>query len=165
MYIFFLLIQFSQLSGVWLEQHHFFMDSLESIFSMQYVLTVTLSSCEIFCCTRFIFSYSIRAYVSFVPICHLMQCDNCRGFRLNCLFRFKIWWMIPSFGMAGCNVPIETQFLLLEARDESSIHDENSKTTSENTFYILFLPVLDGLFWTTLQGTSVNELEFCVESG
>lgn len=71
----------------------------------------------------------------------------------------------PNFGMAGCDVPIETQFLLLEARDESSIHDENSKTTSENTFYILFLPVLDGLFRTTLQGTSVNELEFCVESG
>lgn len=143
------------------------MDSLESIFSMQYVLTVTLSSCEKFCCTGFFFffSYSIRVYVSFVPICHLMQCNNCRGFRLNCLFRFKIWWMIPSFGMAGCNVQIETQFLLLEARDESSIHDENSKTTSENTFYILFLPVLDGLFRTTLQGTSANELEFCDESG
>lgn len=73
--------------------------------------------------------------------------------------------MIPSFGMAGCDVQIETQFLLLEARDESSIHDENSKTTSENTFYILFLPVLDGLFRTTLQGTSANELEFCDESG
>ncbi|KAL4634220.1 hypothetical protein ACB092_04G183700 [Castanea dentata] len=88
-----------------------------------------------------------------------------KGFRLNCLFRFKIWWMIPSFGTAGCDVPIRTQFLLLEARDKSSIHDENSKTTSENTFYILFLPVLDGLFRTTLQGTSANELDFCVESG
>ncbi|KAM4107472.1 hypothetical protein ACB094_04G147900 [Castanea mollissima] len=73
--------------------------------------------------------------------------------------------MIPSFGTAGCDVPIETQFLLLEARDASSIHDENSKTTSENTFYILFLPVLDGLFRTTLQGTSANELDLCVESG
>lgn len=54
--------------------------------------------------------------------------------------------MIPTFGTSGCDVPIETQFLLLEARDETSIHDEDSGSTTANNFYILFLPMLDGQF-------------------
>lgn len=31
--------------------------------------------------------------------------------------------------------------------------------------YILLLPVLDGPFRASLQGNTVNELEFCIESG
>lgn len=69
-----------------------------------------------------------------------------------CLFRHKIWWMIPTFGSLGSEIPIETQMLLLEVK-------------AENDFYVLFLPVLEGQFRATLQGNSANELEFCVESG
>lgn len=58
--------------------------------------------------------------------------------------------------------------LLLEARDESSVH-EGIKTTEPNgageTFYVLLLPVLDGHFRASLQGTVINELELIVESG
>ncbi|KAL5544041.1 hypothetical protein UlMin_007825 [Ulmus minor] len=88
------------------------------------------------------------------------------GFKFLSLFRFKIWWMIPRVGKSGSEIPMETQLLLLEAREESALQNEiSSSPSNENTFYILFLPVLDGLFRTSLQGTSANELQFCVESG
>ena len=59
----------------------------------------------------------------------------------------------------GSKTPMETQMLLLKAREEYAIHDENSSNpTIEKTFYIMFLPVLDGPFQTSLQGTPKNEL-------
>lgn len=74
--------------------------------------------------------------------------------------------MIPRVGKSGSEIPLETQMLLLEAREESAAHDENSsEPSSENTTYILLLPVLDGLFRASLQGASENELQMCVESG
>ncbi|KAL8465657.1 hypothetical protein ACS0TY_034942 [Phlomoides rotata] len=76
------------------------------------------------------------------------------------LFRHKVWWMIPTFGSLGSEVPIETQMLLLEVKAESAVIGR-----SENNFYVLVLPVLEGQFRATLQGNSANELEFCVESG
>lgn len=79
-----------------------------------------------------------------------------------------MWWMIPSFGESGCDVPTETQMLLLEAREvseDSGAPDGISEPKNKETFYIVVLPVLDGSFRSTLQGTAVNELEFCAESG
>ena len=74
--------------------------------------------------------------------------------------------MIPRVGKSASEIPMETQMLLLEVREESALDDENSSDmTSESTFYVLFLPVLDGPFRTSLQGTSENVLQFCVESG
>lgn len=94
---------------------------------------------------------------------------KCRGYRLLSLFRVKIWWMIPRVGRSASDVPIETQLLLLEAREESALKEQFSfdsqEPEEENTSYILFLPVLDGAFRATLQGTALNELQFCVESG
>ncbi|CAA0836149.1 Probable galactinol--sucrose galactosyltransferase 2 [Striga hermonthica] len=94
--------------------------------------------------------------------------ENCK---FMCLFIAKIWWMIPRVGKSASEIPMETQMLLLEARQESSmlgIEDEVNtadNNTSQDKFYILVLPVLDGAFRTTLQGTSSNELQFCYESG
>ena len=77
--------------------------------------------------------------------------------------------MIPRLGRSASDVPVETQLLLLEAREESALQDEFSSDsedpTADNTTYILFLPVLDGQFRATLQGTPSNELQFCIESG
>lgn len=89
------------------------------------------------------------------------------GYKFLSLFRVKIWWMIPRVGKSGSEIPLETQMLLLEAREQSALHDEISSDPNytENTFYILFLPVLEGQFRTSLQGTPANELQFCVESG
>ncbi|KAH1231647.1 putative galactinol--sucrose galactosyltransferase 2 [Glycine max] len=79
--------------------------------------------------------------------------------RLLCLYRFKIWWMIPRVGNSGRDIPIETQMLLMEAREG------NSQSSKEHNSYFIFLPVLDGEFRSSLQGNSSNELELCVESG
>ncbi|PIN23071.1 Galactinol--sucrose galactosyltransferase [Handroanthus impetiginosus] len=82
------------------------------------------------------------------------------------VLRHKIWWMIPRFGSVGSDIPMETQMLLLEVREESAVCDNNfSGQADGNTFYVLFLPVLEGQFRATLQGTPANELEFCIESG
>lgn len=85
----------------------------------------------------------------------------CREHRLFCLYRFKMWWMVPRIGNAARDIPIETQMLLLEATPNSTIH----ALSDISPFYILLLPVIDGAFRSSLQGNSVNELEVCVESG
>ncbi|KAG9446461.1 hypothetical protein H6P81_012589 [Aristolochia fimbriata] len=96
---------------------------------------------------------------------HVFTLGTLEGYRLLCLFRFKIWWMIPRFGKACSEIPCETQLLLLEAREDSAFIEETVDSTKGNTFYILFLPVLDGPFRASLQGNPTNELQFCVESG
>lgn len=74
--------------------------------------------------------------------------------------------MIPRVGRSANEIPIETQMLLLEAREGSTSNDGASvEQNSELTFYILALPVLDGEFRTSLQGNAANELLICAESG
>uniref|UniRef100_A0A5B7B526 galactinol--sucrose galactosyltransferase n=1 Tax=Davidia involucrata TaxID=16924 RepID=A0A5B7B526_DAVIN len=97
---------------------------------------------------------------------HVFSLGVLEDYKFLCLFRAKIWWMIPRVGKSSSEIPLETQMLLLEAREESALGDEpSSEPATENTFYILVLPVLDGQFRTSLQGTSSNELQFCIESG
>lgn len=97
---------------------------------------------------------------------HVFTLGVLQEYKFLCLFRFKIWWMIPRVGELCSEIPVETQMLLLEVREKSVLSDENSsELTTENTFYILLLPVLDGQFRTSLQGTPSNELQFCIESG
>ncbi|KAL0417259.1 UNVERIFIED_CONTAM: putative galactinol--sucrose galactosyltransferase 2 [Sesamum latifolium] len=92
--------------------------------------------------------------------------ENCK---FMCLFIAKIWWMIPRVGKSASDIPLETQMLLLEAEEESALDLVDEETPGEpastNKFYVLVLPVLDGAFRTTLQGTKSNELQFCYESG
>ncbi|KAG8494346.1 hypothetical protein CXB51_012146 [Gossypium anomalum] len=87
---------------------------------------------------------------------HVFKLGVIKDVRLLCLFRFKLWWMIPRTGSSASGIPLETQMLLLEAR---------KGPISSQSIYIIFLPVLDGNFRSSLQGNSSDELEFCVESG
>ncbi|XP_022729354.1 probable galactinol--sucrose galactosyltransferase 2 [Durio zibethinus] len=108
----------------------------------------------------------LGATSSFPNSRHVFTLGVLEGYKLLCLFRFKIWWMIPRYGKSGSEIPLETQMLLLEVREESAVDDGiSSDPATENPFYILVLPVLDGEFRTSLQGTPANELQFCVESG
>ncbi|KAL1566900.1 galactinol--sucrose galactosyltransferase [Salvia divinorum] len=91
---------------------------------------------------------------------HVFKLGLIEEARLLSLFRFKIWWMIPRVGSSGRDIPAETQMLLLEAREEP-----NSAEPDGNTAYVLFLPILDGEFRSSLQGNLANELEVCVETG
>ncbi|KAK9156400.1 hypothetical protein Sjap_003880 [Stephania japonica] len=84
---------------------------------------------------------------------HVFKLGVLRDARVLCLFRFKIWWMVPRMGNSGKNVPAETQMLLLELRG-----GDDSGGSEGEPFYVLFLPVLDSEFRSSLQGNSAEEL-------
>ncbi|PIA27373.1 hypothetical protein AQUCO_07800007v1 [Aquilegia coerulea] len=90
---------------------------------------------------------------------HIFNLGVLQYARLLCLYRFKLWWMIPRVGNSGSDVLIETQMLLLESKEQAGIDNE------ESVSYVLLLPVLDGEFRSSLQGNSAKELQVCVESG
>lgn len=97
---------------------------------------------------------------------HVFSLGVLQNLRFLSLYRFKIWWMIPRVGNSGSEIRMETQFLLVETKDTSAFAGENtSEPTSKGTSYVLFLPVLEGAFRASLQGTPSNELQFCIESG
>ncbi|KAH6819970.1 hypothetical protein C2S53_018129 [Perilla frutescens var. hirtella] len=99
--------------------------------------------------------------------CHVFNLGILENCKFMCLFIAKIWWMIPRVGKSARDIPLETQMLLLEVGEDSVLElvDDVPTATSSNKFYVLVLPVLDGGFRTTLQGTASNELQFCYESG
>ncbi|KAF9588200.1 hypothetical protein IFM89_008214 [Coptis chinensis] len=72
------------------------------------------------------------------------------------LLRFKLWWMTQRMGMYGKDHPLETQFMLVESKDDSSEED--------STIYTVFLTLLEGQFRAVLQGNNKNEVEICLES-
>ncbi|XP_020103766.1 probable galactinol--sucrose galactosyltransferase 2 isoform X2 [Ananas comosus] len=91
--------------------------------------------------------------------------EDCRHvFKIGVL-RFRIFWMIPRFGNSASDIPQETQMLLLEIKEDKSVSNEVDGNSEDPITYILLLPVLDGLFRSSLQGNSSDELEFCIESG
>ncbi len=68
-----------------------------------------------------------------------------------CCFRFKLWWMTQRMGSSGSEVPYETQFMLLEG--------------PSSDMYTVLLPIIEGPFRASLQGSDNNELALCLESG
>ncbi|KAJ7963496.1 Alkaline alpha-galactosidase seed imbibition protein [Quillaja saponaria] len=85
-----------------------------------------------------------------------------QGLRFMCVFRFKLWWMTQRMGTCGRDIPLETQFLLVEARS-GSIFDKDGE--DESDIYAVFLPILEGDFRAVLQGNDQDEIEICLESG
>nr|KJB14884.1 hypothetical protein B456_002G147800 [Gossypium raimondii] len=88
---------------------------------------------------------------------HVFPIGVLEGLRFMCCFRFKLWWMTQRMGTCGKDVPLETQFMLVESKEED---DPNAPT-----IYTVFLPLLEGQFRAVLQGNDKNELEICLESG
>lgn len=84
--------------------------------------------------------------------------DICRGLRILCLYRFKLWWMTQWLGTRGQDIPCETQFLLVEV-------PQFVEEPSNSVYYAVFLPILEGGFRAVLQGNAHDELEICLESG
>lgn len=87
------------------------------------------------------------------------------GLRFMCVFRFKMWWMTQRMGDCGQDIPFETQFMIVEARDGSSIDHGSKDGMDQSPLYVVFLPILEGDFRAVLQGNEQNELELCLESG
>lgn len=70
--------------------------------------------------------------------------------RFMALARYDPFWMRPQMGRRGGQVPVETQFLLVERSGGG---------------YALFIPLIDKAFRATLQGDGENGLAVVIESG
>lgn len=94
---------------------------------------------------------------------HVFPVGKLEGLRFMCCFRFKLWWMTQRMGTMGRDVPFETQFMLVEMKDDTSAgQGENGDL---EVIYTVFLPLLEGQFRAALQGNERDELEICFESG
>ncbi|XP_043690905.1 probable galactinol--sucrose galactosyltransferase 2 isoform X3 [Telopea speciosissima] len=94
---------------------------------------------------------------------HVFPMGILEGLRFMCCFRFKLWWMTQRMGTCGKDVPLETQFMLIESKDGTVDDEANQGDTP--TIYTVFLPLLEGQFRAVLQGNENNEIEICLESG
>ncbi|XP_065856501.1 probable galactinol--sucrose galactosyltransferase 2 [Euphorbia lathyris] len=103
----------------------------------------------------------IGATASHSTSLHVFPVGAIEGLRLLCLFRFKLWWMTQRMGTCGKDIPLETQFMLVESKDGG----EGVEQDDANTIYTVFLPLLEGPFRAVLQGNEKNEMEICLESG
>jgi len=94
---------------------------------------------------------------------HVFPMGTLEGLRFTCCFRFKLWWMTQRMGMCGKDVPLETQFMLIESKDGAAAIDDDEEEAP--TIYTVFLPLLEGQFRAVLQGNESNQIEICLESG
>ncbi|KAJ7956736.1 Raffinose synthase family protein [Quillaja saponaria] len=95
---------------------------------------------------------------------HVVSLGTLKDVRFLACFRFKLWWMAQKMGDKGKDIPLETQFLLVETKDGS--HLESDDGNEENQIiYTVFLPLIEGSFRGCLQGNDRDELELCLESG
>ncbi|WJX95861.1 galactinol--sucrose galactosyltransferase [Trifolium repens] len=92
---------------------------------------------------------------------HVISLGKLTDVRFMACFRFKLWWMAQKMGENGSEIPLETQFLLVETKDGSHLDDD-----SNNIIYTIFLPLVEGSFRSCLQGNAINNnVELCLESG
>ncbi|KAF8646180.1 hypothetical protein HU200_065939 [Digitaria exilis] len=94
---------------------------------------------------------------------HVFTFGTLRDLRFMCCFRFKLWWMTQRMGTSGRDVPLETQFMLLESRPSGGAgagDDDGGEPV-----YLVMLPLLEGQFRAALQGNERDELEITFESG
>lgn len=101
----------------------------------------------------------IGATASHTKSLHVFPIGILEGLRFMCCFRFKLWWMTQRMGTCGRDIPLETQFMLIESKDSEG-EDENSPI-----IYAVLLPLLEGPFRSVLQGNEKSEIEICFESG
>ncbi|MED6168058.1 putative galactinol--sucrose galactosyltransferase 6 [Stylosanthes scabra] len=95
---------------------------------------------------------------------HVVSIGTLRDVRFMACFRFKLWWMAQKMGDKGRDIPLETQFLLVETKDGSHLESDDGDETNQ-IVYTVFLPLIEGSFRACLQGNHRDELELCIESG
>ncbi|XVE71495.1 hypothetical protein DITRI_Ditri10aG0155400 [Diplodiscus trichospermus] len=92
---------------------------------------------------------------------HVVPLGTLRDVRFMSCFRFKLWWMAQKMGDQGKDIPLETQFLLVETKEGSHL----DSTEENQVVYTVFLPLIEGSFRAVLQGNQNDQLELCLESG
>nr|XP_009769544.1 PREDICTED: probable galactinol--sucrose galactosyltransferase 6 [Nicotiana sylvestris] len=96
---------------------------------------------------------------------HVVPLGKLQDVKFLSCFRFKLWWMAQKMGDKGSEIPLETQFLLVETKDGSDLGSDNNNNNDNNIVYAVFLPLIEGSFRAVLQGNPEDELELCLESG
>ncbi|CAM8966358.1 unnamed protein product [Rhodiola kirilowii] len=86
---------------------------------------------------------------------HVVSLGTLNDVRFMACFRFKLWWMAQRMGDRGSQIPLETQFLIMETKQDDS----------GQIVYTVFLPLIEGPFRACLQGNEGDALELCLESG
>lgn len=94
---------------------------------------------------------------------HVIGLGKLNEVRFMSCFRFKLWWMAQKMGERGREIPLETQFLLVETKGGSHLGDNNGN--NDEIVYAVFLPLVEGPFRCCLQGNEEDEVELCLESG
>ncbi|KAL1554843.1 putative galactinol--sucrose galactosyltransferase 6 [Salvia divinorum] len=95
---------------------------------------------------------------------HSVSLGTLRDVQFLACFRFKLWWMAQKMGDKGRDIPLETQFLLLETKEGSHLEADDARNDNK-IVYTVFLPLIEGKFKACLQGNAADELELCLESG
>ncbi|WCJ30002.1 Raffinose synthase family protein [Euphorbia peplus] len=95
---------------------------------------------------------------------HVVPLGTLRDVRFLACFRIKLFWMAQKMGDHGKDIPLETQFLLLETKDGSHLESDNGNEANQ-IIYTVILPLIEGSFRASLQGNTNDELELCLESG
>lgn len=90
---------------------------------------------------------------------HVFTFGTLRDCRFLSLFRFKLWWMTQRMGVSGRDVPLETQFMLVE------VPAGDGDLAGDAPVYLVMLPLLEGQFRAALQGNEDDQLQICFESG
>ncbi|KAK7330066.1 hypothetical protein VNO77_24251 [Canavalia gladiata] len=96
---------------------------------------------------------------------HVVSLGTLRDVRFMACFRFKLWWMAQKMGDRGSDIPLETQFLLVETKDGSHLQEESENDNQNQVVYTVFLPLIEGSFRACLQGNVDDQLQLCLESG
>lgn len=94
---------------------------------------------------------------------HVFTFGTLRDCRFMCVFRFKLWWMTQRMGNSGREVPLETQFIIIEVPVAAG--DGDGDGDSGEPVYVVMLPLLEGQFRTALQGNDQDQLQICIDSG
>ncbi|KAL8037479.1 hypothetical protein ABFX02_11G042600 [Erythranthe guttata] len=96
---------------------------------------------------------------------HVVSLGTLRDVRFLSCFRFKLWWMAQKMGDKGRDIPLETQFLLVESKEGSQLESDLAGDEENGIIYTVFLPLIEGPFKACLQGNDRDELQLCLESG
>lgn len=96
---------------------------------------------------------------------HVVSLGTLRDVRFLACFRFKLWWMAQKMGDQGRDIPLETQFLLVETKEGSQLESSIDGDEENGIVYTVFLPLIEGPFKACLQGNERDELELCLETG
>ncbi|CAI0417137.1 unnamed protein product [Linum tenue] len=95
---------------------------------------------------------------------HVVPLGRLRDVRFMSCFRFKLWWMAQRMGEKGRDIPLETQFLLVETKSGSHLASDGGDGVNQ-IVYTVFLPLIEASFRACLQGNQNDELELVLESG